>query len=118
MDTNKITNSIWLQQAKRLIEFHIDNNALTNEFLAKKLGISDRKFYRKIKEETGQTPNHYIRNIKLNKAFELLNTDQYLTVKEVVPLIGLKSHKYFYRIFKAQYGYPPGELLRKRKSNK
>ncbi len=104
----------WIQMLNEVLEEHMDNQLLTNEFLANQLEISERKFYRTIKNLTGLSPNLYIRKLKLQYAHDLLLTGNYLTVKEVLLKIGMKSIKYFYLIFKQQFGYPPGSLLKER----
>ncbi len=104
----------WLEQFNELLLENLSDPNLTNEEIAKKLEISPRKLYRKIKELTGHTPNHYIRNIRLEKAHDLLSSGNYLTVKEVVPIVGFLKLEYFYRIFKEHHGYPPGEVLRRK----
>lgn len=108
------SNSEWLDIFNELLQQNLEKPMLTNAFLANNLGISERKLYRKVKALTGQTPNLYIREKRLNKAHDLLSSGKFLTVKEVVPRVGFIKVKYFYTIFKAHFGYPPGYVLRKK----
>ncbi len=108
------SSKLWLERLNELVLKHISDPSLSNIFLADELMISPTKLYRKIKKITGMTPNHYIRDMRLKKANELLSSGKYLTVKEVVPLVGYVKVAYFYRIFKEHYGYPPGEVLKRK----
>ena len=106
----------WLDQLNNVVKENLQDPLLSNVSLANHLGISERKLYRKVKLLLDQTPNRYIRQLKLQKAHELLQSGQYTKVKEVVPMVGFIKVKYFYRIFKEQYGYPPGKVLRNKKT--
>ena len=103
----------WLNHFNELIIKHISNPNLTNAWLASQLNISESKFYRTVEKLTGQTPNHYIRNIRLTKAHQMLHSGQYLSVKEVVPLVGFTKGDYFTILFKRKYGQTPLEVLKK-----
>ncbi len=105
--------SNWMHEFHQHLDENIENPLLTNEYLAGLMGISERKFYRKVKKITGLTPNIYIRIIKLEKAHQLLYSGDCPNIKEVLPKIGLTSLKYFYLIFKKQFGYSPGSILKK-----
>lgn len=103
----------WLSQFKEIVLANLSDSSLTNELLATKLSISTRTLYRIIQKHTGQTPNHYLRNIRLEQAYDLLNAGSYVTVKEVVAKVGFKKVHYFSTLFKAKYGMNPVEVLKK-----
>ena len=87
---------------------------MTNASLAKSLSISDRQLYRIVKELTGVSPNIYIRQIRLQKAYQLLESGEYLTVKEVVANVGFRKAAYFRSLFKAEFGKTPYEVLQEK----
>jgi len=101
-----------LVQIKELIENNLADTNVTNDWVAAELMLSTRTLYRIIQNLTGKTPNHYIRSIRLEKAYELLEIQKYSTVKEVVAQIGFKKVDYFSLLFKEKYGFSPVEVLK------
>lgn len=101
---------LWLKKFRLLVVENLADTDLTNEHLADQLQISNRTLYRIVRKHTGQSPNQYIRNIRLEKAYGLLSSKEYTTVKEVVALIGFKKTAYFSRLFKEKYGINPSDI--------
>lgn len=104
----------WLTRFRSILLEHLANPLLTNGVLAQLMKVSEREFYRKVNELTNKSPNRYIRQFKLQKAHEFLESGKYRTIKEIVPLVGFVKVKYFYSIFKKEYGYPPGKVFRRK----
>lgn len=76
------------------------------EMLAKELAISYSKFRKAFKELTGESPNQYHLNLRLNKAKALLlNTS--LNINEVAIETGFDSVFYFSKLFKKKNGVSP-----------
>lgn len=75
--------------------------------LAEYCNISRTVFYNKIKGLTGSSPIDLVRKIKLNTALQLL--DKGYNVSEVAFKTGFSDVKYFSRLFKVQFGYPPSK---------
>jgi|GEM_PF-3834840 len=55
----------WLEQFDDLVREHLSDSGLTNERLAAQMSFSRGKLYRLVRKTTGQSPNHYIRNVRL-----------------------------------------------------
>jgi transcriptional regulator GlxA family with amidase domain len=104
----------WLEAFNQLILRNISDPNLTNALIAIKLRISIRELYRIVQKLTGQSPNSYIRSIRLRIAYELLESGQYNTVKEVAVKVGFKKADYFTILFKTQYERRPVEVLRRK----
>jgi DNA-binding response OmpR family regulator len=89
----------------------IENNMSNTEYclsdLAISLGYSVSHFNRKLKQITGQVPNLYVRNYRLQKAAEMLLADKDVNIKEVMYEIGISSPSYFSSAFKKVYGIAP-----------
>jgi transcriptional regulator GlxA family with amidase domain len=68
---------------------HLDE-PLTVEQLARHAGMSPRTFNRRFRDETGQSPGVWVRNLRIDKARELLEQRD-LPVDEVARLSGLGS---------------------------
>lgn len=97
----------------KIIHEHIDNEALSLDFIASEVVLSKMQLYRKIKEFTGQTPTEYIRSIRLKQAEKLLKTTN-KTVQEIMFHCGFNNKAYFYREFAKKYHQTPKECRNKK----
>lgn len=95
-----------------IIEQNIADPNLTNTDLARKTGLSERQFYRKIEMLTGLSPNKFIREVRLKKAEKLLKSGDYQTVKEVALRVGFIKVSWFSQLFERHMGQRPIELLK------
>ncbi len=103
----------WLDQLNELIIDHLSDITLSNAWLAKQLLLSERSFYRHILDRTGLNPNMYIRIFRLLKAQELIESGTFNTVKEVSLAVGFRKTPYFSKLYKAEFGDYPIDLLKK-----
>jgi YesN/AraC family two-component response regulator len=111
------TTSIDKQFITNVLEYinkNISDSNLSVEKLAEELLLSRSNLYRKIKALTGNTATEFIRNVKLEKAKELLVKTE-LTVSEISYKVGFSSPSYFTKCFKNHFGVIPKEI---RESNK
>ena len=79
---------------------------LDMKMLIKELPMSYSKFRKLFKDSTGESPNQYHLNLRLDKAKELLNTTN-LNVTEVAYSLGFESVFYFSKLFKKKNGVSP-----------
>ena len=93
---------------------NISNSSLSVEELANELNLSKSQSYRKIKSLTGQTPNELLRRIRLERAYQILETGSAF-VSEVGFKVGFSSASYFTKCFKAHFGKLPTEVVIKEK---
>lgn len=91
-----------------IIKENLSNSDLKIDDLGKELGMSHTPFYKKIKQLTNQTPNDFLKNIRLEQAKKLLS-DSDLTVSEIAYRCGFNSPKYFRECFKRHFGESPSE---------
>lgn len=105
-------NQPWLEQLIILLDAHIANEDLDNQFLASLMDISERQFYRKVKLLTGASPNLYIRKYRLAKAKEYIQNGDYLTVQEIALAVGYQNLHYFSKAFEKAYEITPMQLLK------
>jgi len=104
-------NSVWLEQVNSVIESSLGKTKITISFLAKELFMSERQLYRRLKKQTGKTPNEYLQVFKLQKARQLIHSGQSTTLKAICAQIGFKRVDYFSRLFEQEFGVRPVELL-------
>lgn len=74
--------------------------------LARSLGMSRSRFQHLFKAETGSSPAHYLRALRLEHARELLESSL-LNVKQVMASVGIYDKSHFGRAFKKAYGLTP-----------
>jgi len=72
----------FLQKVTGIIHSNIENEQFGVSELARELGMSRSNLHRRIKTATGKSVSRYIREVRLNKALELLK-DSDLSVSEV-----------------------------------
>ncbi len=86
------------------------DNLLNPQFgvsaLAEELGISRSELYRRVREAEQKSASQFIREIRLDKALELLKKDQY-SIAEIAYMVGFNSPTYFSTCFKEYFGYSP-----------
>lgn len=92
---------------------HLDDPQLSSKQLSQELGLSRSKFYRELKQIDGLSLSDYIRNVRLEKAEELLTHSEY-TAKEVIDMTGFVNLSHFSKIFKLKYGMAPVEYKKKK----
>ncbi len=96
-----------------IIEKNMADSNFGVQELAFEMGLSAAHFYRRLKQLTGQIPNAYLRNFRLQRAAELMRQNEGYNVTEVMYQIGIESNSYFSTSFKKLHGVSPSEFLRK-----
>ncbi len=105
-----LVDNEFIQNILEYVQNNINETNLSVEFLAKELFLSRSQLYRKIKTLTGLTVNEFIRNIRLEKAKELLEKGNN-NINEVAFKVGFSSStSYFSKCFKNYFGYLPSEI--------
>jgi signal transduction histidine kinase/DNA-binding response OmpR family regulator/ligand-binding sensor domain-containing protein len=103
----------FLEQVIGAIERNLSDSDFGVEELAHEIRLSPSQFYRRLKQLTGQIPNAYLRNFRLQRATELLKSNERFSVAEVMYQIGIESSSYFSTSFKKLYGETPSEFIKK-----
>jgi len=97
-----------------IIEENISNSSFGVEELSIQMGLSSSQFYRKLKRLTSQVPSTYLRNFRLQRAAELLSSNEGFNVTEVMYQIGIDSSSYFSSSFKKLHGVRPSNYIPKK----
>ncbi|NTD99215.1 substrate-binding domain-containing protein [Agrobacterium tumefaciens] len=95
-----------------IVEFHLGNEALSVDDLAKTIGISRIQLYRKVKALLDCSITDYILNRRLKKACYLLINEEH-SISEIAFMVGISSPTYFSTLFKGKYGMSPSEFKKK-----
>ena len=101
-------DAIALQKLRQIVLDHIQDEQFGVEELARAYGISRSQLHRKLKKLTKKSISRFIREIRLDKAHELLKEDAG-TVSEIAYGVGFSSATYFNTCYRDYFGYPPGE---------
>ncbi len=101
----------FIRQALDLVEKHIANPEFSVEEMSRELFLSRVALYKKLFHLTGKTPIEFIRSIRLKRAAQLLEKNQF-TVAEIAYEVGFNNPKYFSRYFKAEFGVLPSAYQR------
>ena len=75
------------------------------------MNMSRRQFYRKLKSIVNLPGTEFIRQVRLKRAVQLLESGHY-NVSEVAWKIGFNDPAYFSRCFKKEFGKAPQEYLK------
>lgn len=96
---------------KQYIADHLDDPTLGIEHLCQRFHLSRANLYRLLKEEGGL--QRYIREQRLRRCFgQLISaTSPRTKVREIAERWGFDNASHFNRLFKANFGLPPSELL-------
>ncbi len=89
-----------------IINENISAPELNVDFLSSKVFLSRSQLYRKIKALTGGSVNEFIRNIRLQKAKQLIDEGDD-NINEISYKVGFTSPSYFTKCYKAMYGHVP-----------
>lgn len=93
-----------------LIDQNFTNDDFTIQHICENAGISRMNLHRKIKKRSGKSTSEYIRDLRLEKAMDLLKNDPDLNIAEIAFEVGFKDPNYFTRLFKEVYGKPPSSF--------
>ena len=99
----------------RIVNDHLGDPDLTVEQVAAEAGISRVHLHRKLKELTGQTSRDFIRNLRLQKAAEMLAEKKY-AISELADAVGFQSASSFATSFKDLFGVSPTEYGQQKKN--
>lgn len=98
----------FINKLKEHVEENISDPEFKIDVLASLMNMSRTSMYSKIKALTDLTPSDYVRNIRLNRAAQLLKESQH-NVTEVAELTGFSDAKYFREVFKKHYKVSPSK---------
>ncbi len=98
----------FLQKTIEIINEHISDNSFGVEMLAENLAVSRQLLYKKLVSLTGESPNDFIKIIRLNKALKLLEKKSG-NISEIALATGFNNPSYFAECFQKQFGLLPSQ---------
>jgi len=108
----QLTNSYYIQNINKVIDYIEDHisQKISLEELADIAAFSKYHFHRVFKIVSGETLNKYIKRIKMEKAYKLIQLDKSTNIKDVSILLGYNSTANFSRDFCDYYGVAPTKV--------
>ncbi|WP_233267265.1 AraC family transcriptional regulator [Paraglaciecola sp. L3A3] len=101
-----------VERIKAFVLSHYDKDISIND-VVEKVGASRSHLMKTFKNVTAQTINHYLVEVRIHKAQNLLLSK---TVTETAYEVGFNNSAYFSTVFKKQTGMTPKEFQQKAKS--
>ena len=101
-------DEIFLKQAVQFVEDNIDKTEMTIDDFANALKVSRTAFYRKLKTIVGLSPVDFIREIRVKRSTQLIDSGEY-TFSQIAYMCGFNDPKYFTKCFKKKMGITPSE---------
>lgn len=103
---------LFIGRLVQIVQTNIQNENFDVDELAREAGMSRSSIHRRLKRITNMNASHFIREIRLKKALEMLRHDL-STAAEVAYKVGFGSPAYFTKCFHEYYGFPPGEVRKR-----
>ena len=105
-------SQIFIDEVRAIVLNNFSDEKFGVPELASQLGLSSSQTLRKVKKATGKSVNQYIRELRLEKAAELLKKTDF-TIAEISYQVGFGSPSYFNTTFSNYYSISPGEYKTK-----
>jgi signal transduction histidine kinase/DNA-binding response OmpR family regulator len=104
------TEDRFLQKALAVMEENMGNPDFDVDAFSREIGMSRAQLNRKLTALIDQSPNEFIRSMRLKRAAQLLGQNQ-SNVGEVAFLVGFSNPNYFTKCFRDYYGVAPSEYM-------
>lgn len=98
--------SLLSDEVLRYLEQNYQDYNLSSKSIAKHHHVSVPYLNRILKQKTGETIASYVKNLRLERSRQLLLSSN-LSVEAIAKKVGFENTKYFYTLFKAEYGVSP-----------
>ena len=96
----------------KYIDEHYTEPTLRIERICEEMHVSHSSLQRRFKQYFAMTPKQYIVKLRINKAVDMLSEGNF-SIKEVAYACGFDDEKYFSRVFRETFGYPPARFVEK-----
>ncbi|WP_207424960.1 two-component regulator propeller domain-containing protein [Pedobacter sp. SYSU D00535] len=101
----------FLKDVIQIVETKMSDIHFKIDSVAEGIGMGRTTFFKKIKSLTNMSPVELVRDIRLKRAKQLLDTGE-MGVTEVGYMVGFNSSSYFSTCFREKYNVAPSEYLK------
>lgn len=98
---------LFVEQTTRHVLNHLTDSSFGIDDLCREMAMSRTLFYVRLKSYTGQSPQDFVRIIRLERAAAILSSGR--SVSEAAALTGFDNPKYFSTVFKKYFGTSPSK---------
>lgn len=116
MNGNSTSEHEFVKRLAKIVEANLQNEQFGVSELAREMKMSRSHIHRQLKTLTNLSVSQFIRNIRLEKAMEMLGETND-SISEIAFKVGFGSPAYFNHCFHEHFGLPPGEVKKKIISN-
>jgi TolB-like protein/AraC-like DNA-binding protein/tetratricopeptide (TPR) repeat protein len=109
MASNPPRDQKLINDLTEIVRANLSNYKFGVHELERKVGLSHFVLSRRLRNATGKTVTQFIREIRLNEAYKMLQTEG-ITAAEVAYKTGFGSPTYFNTCFNEYFGFPPGKI--------
>lgn len=102
----------FITQVKEIILAHMTEPEFSTEMLCNLMKMSHTNLFSKVKNITGQSISILIRDLRMNKAAEML-VEGKINITEISDTLGFNDAKYFREVFKRHFGVSPREYIKR-----
>ena len=113
-DARSEREGAFLKKVNAVIIAHLDDDQFDMQRLAKATALSRSQLYRRLKPLIRQSPAHYIKFVRLQKAKEMLDYED-LPIGEIAFRTGFMNQSHFTRAFRELFGFNPSDFKRTKK---
>lgn len=107
----------FMEHLVELMEKNMDNGDLVIDDLVGELAVSRSVFFKKLKTLTGMAPIEFIKEMRVKRAAQLIETGDY-SMTQIAYMVGINDSRYFSKCFKQHYGMTPTEYKENKSGTK
>ena len=96
----------FMDKLVELMEKNMDNGDLVVDDLVREVAVSRSVFFKKLKTITGLAPIEFIKEMRINRAVQLIETGEF-NMTQIAYMVGINDTRYFNKCFKAKMGMTP-----------
>lgn len=105
----------FMDKLMELMEKNMDNGDLIVDDLVQDLAVSRSVFFKKLKTLTGLAPIEFIKEIRVKRAAQLIESGDY-NMTQIAYMVGINDPRYFSKCFKQRFGMTPTEYKENKKN--
>ena len=102
-----------LEKINTIIAQHISDSSFSVDQMAEMMKMGRTKFYGKVKELTGESPNKLLIAERMRLAAQLLEEGE-LNISEISYRVGIEDASYFNKCFKQNFGMSPSQYKKEK----
>jgi len=100
-----------LKQTIEIVEKNMADAGFNMDEAASAVGLGRTTFYKKIKSLTGLAPVEFVKEMRLKRSRQLMDSGEY-NISEISYMVGFSSLGYFSTCFKEMYQQTPSQYLK------